>query len=351
MKTTNTNMIAGTSRDHPLQGRRRVLRAFGPLSALAALGMGTMPLSALADGYPEHPLRLIVPMAPGGGADISMRLIAQKMQALWKPGVFVENRGGGTGAVGLTLVKSARPDGYTIVLCTASHAALQATRTDLPYDLLKDFVPVGQLTLTPYVLVVNPAVPAKTVDEVIKLSHQRPNGLTYGSAGIGSMQELAGQLLVSQGHARLLHVPYTGGGPAMAAVLGGQLDMIFATPQEAVPLVRSGRLRAIAVTGAQRSNLFPGIPTVAESGLKGYEVTQFYGVLAPAGTPAQAVATLNRDFTATVESPEVKQRLADEGQQVVTSTPEQFRAFLVNQIQQFKAAASGPAATGEKAAR
>jgi len=351
VKTTDTKRVAGTTKDDPLQSRRRLLRALGPLSAFSALGAAALPSFVLADSYPDHPLRLIVPMAPGGGADISMRLIAQKMQSLYKPGVFVENRGGGTGAVGLNQAKTARPDGYTTVLCTASHAALQATRSDLPYDLLKDFVPIGQLTSTPYVLVVNPAVPAKTVDEVIKLSNQRPNGLTYGSAGIGSMQALAGQLLVSKGHARLLHVPYTGGGPAMSAVVAGQLDMIFATPQEARPLVQSGRVRAIAVTGAHRSNIFPDLPTVAESGLDGYEVTQFYGVLAPAGTPAQVVAALNQDFTAVVEMPEVKQRLTDEGQQVVTSTPEQFRAFLISQIQQFKAAASEPSAPNETTTR
>jgi tripartite-type tricarboxylate transporter receptor subunit TctC len=322
------------------QRARRMPKALVAFAAFAALWAAAVS-PASAQAFPSRPLKIIVPIAPGGGADGSMRLFAEKMQPLWKEGVIVENRGGGTGAVGLTLAKNSKPDGYTVVLATASHTALQATRTDLPYDLLKDFVAIGQMTTTSYVLLVNPAnVSAKTVQEVLQLANQKPEGLTYGSAGIGSMQELCGQLLAARGRANLRHIPYTGGGPANTALLGGQIDMICATQIEARNLLKTGRVRAIAQSGLKRSDVFPDIPTVAESGLPGFQVTQFYGLLAPAGTPPDIVAFLNKNFTAVLQMPEVAKRLDDEGQQVVGSTPTQFRTFLVEQINQMRAVAS-----------
>ncbi|OZI26000.1 hypothetical protein CAL26_01180 [Bordetella genomosp. 9] len=296
--------------------------------------------STSATRFPDRELRLIVPMASGGGADICMRMMLPTLQALWGHDVFVDNRAGGTGAVGLAAAKTSRPDGYTVVLCTASHAALQATRTVQPYDLLKDFEPVGQMTSTPYVLVVNPNVPVRTIADVIKLSNQNKDGLVFSSAGVGSMQALAGLLLASRGHARLLHVPYTGGGPAVAAVLSGQVDMVFATRFEAQPYIKSGKLRAIAVTSLQRMDNSPDLPTVAESGLPGFEVSQFYGLLAPAGTPRVAIETINKKVSAALQSPDLVKRYGKEGVQVVTSNPQEFRAFLASHITRFKPLAS-----------
>jgi len=281
-------------------------------------------------------MRFIVPIAAGGGGDITTRAVAQKLSALWGQNVVVDNRAGGTGAIGLETAANARPDGYTISLCTGSHAARQAILgKKLPYDLLRGFSHVTQVTAQSYVLVINPSVPAKTIAELVAHSNAAPKGLTYGSSGQGSLQHLSGALLSTLGKAKLLHVPYKGGGPALADVLAGQINMIFATPLESVPHIQTGRLRPIAVSGAKRLKAMPSLPTVAEAGVPGYEVSQWYGVLAPVGVPKPVLAKLNSSFAEVLRSPDLVERFARDGVDLVGSSPDQFRAHLTAEIQRF----------------
>jgi len=291
---------------------------------------------AAAQAFPDRPVRFIVPIAAGGGGDITTRAVAQKLSALWGQNVVVDNRAGGTGAIGLEIAANARPDGYTISLCTGSHAARQAIQgKKLPYDLLNGFSHVTQVTAQSYVLVVNPSVPAKTIAELVSHSRSVAKGLTYGSSGQGSLQHLSGALLSTLGKANLLHVPYKGGGPALADVLAGQINMIFATPLESVPHIQTGRLRAIAVSGTKRLKAMPSLPTVAEAGVPGYEVSQWYGVLAPVGLPKPVLARLNKSFAEVLRSPDLVERFAKDGVDLVGSPSEQFRAHLAAEIQRF----------------
>jgi len=300
---------------------------------------------APAQSYPSRPVRFIVPIAPGGGGDLTTRAVAQKLQALWGQNVVVDNRAGGTGTIGLETTANSRPDGYTISLCTASHAARQAMQTKLPYDLLRSFTHVTQVTAQSYVLVVNPSVPARTVAELLARANETSQGLTYGSAGQGSMQHLSGALLSMIGKAKLLHVPYKGGGPALADLLAGQIDMIFATPLESAPHIRSGRLRALAVSGARRLKSMPKLPTVAEAGMPGYEVSQWYGVLAPARLPAPLLAKLSSSLIEVLRAPDLVERFARDDVELVGSTPDEFHAHVTAEIKRFERIAK---ATGIK---
>lgn len=307
-------------------------------AALAAgLVLAACPVTA-AEPYPGRPVRFIVPIAPGGGADITARTVAQKLASMWGQHFVVDNRSGGTGTIGLDIAAKSRADGYTITFVTGSHAARQAIERKLPYDLLKDFATVTQLTGQAYVLVINPAIPVKTIQELVAHSNEKAGGLTYGSSGQGSLQHLSGALLATSAKANLLHIPYKGGGPALIDVLSGQLNMIFATPLESVPHIKAGRLRAIAVSGSRRSPAMPTLPTVAETGVAGYEVTNWYGVLAPAATPKPIVAKLNAGFAEALRSPEMAERFAKDGVDLVGSTPEQFHAHIRAEIQRFERA-------------
>ena len=314
------------------------MRPGSVFAALAAcLALAAFAASA-AETYPARPVRFIVPIAPGGGADITARTVAQKLSSMWGQHFVVDNRSGGTGTIGLDIAAKSRADGYTITFVTGSHAARQAIQKKLPYDLMKDFAPVTQLTAQSYVLVINPAIPAKTIQELVSHANGKPGGLTYGSSGQGSLQHLSGALLATSVKANLLHVPYKGGGPALIDVLSGQLSMIFATPLESVPHIKAGRLRPIAVSGPRRSPAMPALPTVAETGVPGYEVTNWYGVLAPAATPKAIVARLNGGFLEALKAPEMTDRFLKDGVDVVGSTPEQFRAHVRAEIQRFERA-------------
>jgi len=300
---------------------------------------------ATAQSYPSRPVRFIVPIAPGGGGDLTTRAVAQKLQALWGQNVVVDNRAGGTGTIGLETTANSRPDGYTISLCTASHAARQAMQAKLPFDLLRSFTPVTQVTAQSYILVVHPSVPARTVAELLARANEAPRGLTYGSAGLGSMQHLSGALLSTLGKGKLLHVPYKGGGPALVDLLAGQIDMIFATPLEGLQHVHSGKLRALAVSGARRLKSVPKLPTVAEAGIPGYQVSQWYGVLAPAGLPAPLLAKLSSSLIEVLRAPDLVERFARDDVELIGSTPDEFRAHIVGEIKRFENVAK---ATGLK---
>jgi tripartite-type tricarboxylate transporter receptor subunit TctC len=313
-------------------------KSFSSFLNAAALVAGMLIAGAAASqqAFPQQPVRLIVPMAPGGGADISMRMLTARLQQAWPQGVFVDNRAGGTGAVGLVAAKNAKPDGYTLVVGTASHAVVQSTQAGVPYDLVKDFEPVTQLTAQPYVLVVNPATPARDVQQLLQLSNQQSKGLTYSSAGAGSLQQIAGTLLASMGKGNFMHVPYKGGGPAIAAAVAGEVDMVFATPWEAQPFIESGKLRALAVSSARRLPSLPNVPTMREAGLPGFEATQWYGILVPAGTPRDVIARLHAEFTRVATAPDMVERFAKEGIEIVASSPREFGEFIQSELQRSK---------------
>ena len=308
-------------------GARRRLVGAAAIFALMTL-VALLPAPVAGQGFPARPLRIIVPLAPGGGVDITARAMAQRLSSRWGQPVVVDNRSGGTGTIGLEIAARAIPDGYTVTFVTGSHTARPATEPNLSYDLLRDLAPISQLTRQSYVLVLNPGLPVRSVRELLALAQERPGTLTYGSAGIGSLQHFSGALFGIASATRLLHVPYKGGGPALADVVAGHISMVFATPLESLPHIKGGRLRALAVTSSQRSPAMPDLPTIAESGAPGYEVTNWYGVMAPRATPAHLVAALHKGFVDTLRSAEITERLAADGVEPVGSSPEEFRRHI-----------------------
>ncbi len=277
--------------------------------------------------YPTRPIRLIVPLAPGGGMDTVARGIALKLTDSLGQVVVVDNRSGGGGSIGVELVAHAAPDGYTLLMMSATsviHAIMYPAR----YDAVRDFTAVSQATTQPYVIVVNPGVPVKSVTELIAYAKSNPDKLNYASSGNGSLIHLASELFKSMTGTQMVHVPYRGIGAAYPDLLGGHLQLIFASIISAMPLVQSQRLRALAVTGAQRAKSLPELPTVVEAGVPGFVVTQWYGVQAPAGTPRSIVVRLNRDIVSTLQLPEVVARLAGDGAEAAGNSPQQFTAHI-----------------------
>ena len=294
-------------------------------------------LLAQAGDYPNRPIRLVVPFAPGGGTDIVARFLGVKMTEAWKQPVVVDNRAGANGTIGAQLVAKSPPDGYTITMVTASHSVnvtLQGTKH--PYDLLKDFTPISQVTRQPYVLVVNPNLPAKSVKELIALAKAKPGKLTYGSSGIGGTSHLSGALLGVLAEVELTHIPYKGGEPAMTAIVAGQVDMLFSTLLQSHGLIQGGKLRPLAVTTPNRSAAMPELPTMMEAGVPRYEVVGWYGVLAPAGTPRAIVDKLNREIARIVRLPDVAEKIAADGSEPVGSTPQEFGAHIKAEVEKWR---------------
>lgn len=289
--------------------------------------------AAFAQEFPSRPVRFILPIAPGGGIDITVRTIAPRLSAIWKQSVVVDNRPGGTGAIGLETAARAQANGYTITLITGTHTARRATHHGrLPYDLVKDFAAVTQMTRQSYVLVLHPSIAAKSIPELVAQAKAKPGSLTYGSAGQGSLQHLSGALLGALTGANFLHVAYKGGGPALADVLAGQISMVFATPLESVPHIKTGRLRPLAVTSPKRSPAMPDLPSIAETGVTGYEVTNWYGVLAPAATPKAIIDRLNHGIVEVLRMPEMVERFKGDGVELVGSTPAEYRKHIDAEI-------------------
>jgi len=305
---------------------RAVLLACGSLFALNASGLD----------YPTKPIRFIVPNAPGGGTDITARAIGQKLTEAWRQTVIVDNRAGATGNIGMELAAKSPPDGYTIVIVSATYSASPATRRNMPYDLIRDFSPITQLTSQPYVLVIHPSIPAKSVKELIAVAKSRPEGLTYGSSGNGGLSHLSGLLLASLTGTNLTHVPYKGGGPALVDLLAGQINILFATPLESAPHIKAGRIRGLAVSTAKRSLAMPELPTVAEAGVPGFEVSSWYGVVAPTGTPRDIIAKLNQEIVRILRLPEIIDRFSKDGVEPVGTSPDQFAAHIRSEIAKWK---------------
>lgn len=282
-------------------------------AALAALSFGA-PMQAQAQAYPARPITMVVGFAPGGSADILARLVAQKLAAPLGQQVIVDNRPGAGGTIGAAVVAAAKPDGYTLLLVTSGHAGSGALYAKLSYDPQKAFAPVIKLGATPVVVVANASSPFKNLKDVIAAARQSPGKLNYAAGGGGAtVTNLAAEFLKHDAGIDMVQINYKGSGPALTALLGGEVDLGFDIPSSALPLIRAGKLRALAVTSRNRSPNLPDVPTVAEQGVPNFEVTGWFGVLAPAGTPAAIVTRLNKELQAILTQPDVKARLADLG--------------------------------------
>jgi tripartite-type tricarboxylate transporter receptor subunit TctC len=300
------------------------------LALAAALSCSAAP--AAAEPYPVKPIRLIVPTAPGGGTDLLARILAQKLnEALGEP-VVVDNRGGAGTTIGAALAAKATPDGYTILIHHISLAFNATFYRKLPYDALKDFAPISLLASQPYLVAVRTSLPVKSVNELIALARARPDRITYASGGAGSGPYIGTELLKQLAGIRLTHVPYRGSGPAMAALIGGQADCMLATMSLSLPQARAGRIHALAVTSSKRSAAARDIPTVAESGVPGYEYVGWYGLLAPSGTPRAIVRQLAGEVAKIMSNPDVHQKLSGDGLEPSTSSPEEFASYLRREV-------------------
>ena len=282
-----------------------------------------------AKDYPGRPVRIIVPQAAGSGVDLTARVVAQKLTEAWGHQVIVENRPGANGIIGLEAGAKAKPDGYTLSLGVPSSLTMNPyVYKSLPYDTLRDFVPITQTATNTFGLVINPALPVRDVKELVALARARPGELSYGSFGIGNQTHLGGELFSSQIGIRLLHVPYKGETPAVVDLLSGQIAMIFTPMQGAVPHIRSGKLKLLATLGGSRARAFPDVPTMIEAGYKTIVITGWTGLLAPTGTPQDIVDKLQKEIAARLLVPETRESLASQGAEPVASTPEQFAAFI-----------------------
>lgn len=298
------------------------------LIAVAALAATPV----LAQSYPGKPIRLIVPYAPGGGVDIMARIVAPRLSERLGVQVVVENRGGGATIIGTEAVVKAAPDGYTLLFGNPALSANPALNENLPYDTLKQLAPVVMVAASYNVLVVHPSLPVKSVRELVALAKSKPGQLNYASAGEGSAIFLAMAMFQNTAGIDVAHIPYKGAGPALIDVVGGQVPMMFIASPPAVGYVNSGRLRGLGVSGVKRLAVLPDIPTIAESGYRGFEVNNWYAVLAPAETPGAIVARLNTEFNALLTTPEIKERIAALGADPGGGTPEQFGQRLRDEI-------------------
>ena len=304
---------------------------------LLALAAGTLaPAPATAQAWPAKPVRMVVPFPPAGGTDVIARVIGPRLGEALGQQVLIDNRAGANGNVGTELVARAAPDGYTVLLNGGGTLAVNPSLySRLPYDSVRDFAPVSMVALQPSVLVVHPSVPARSVSELITLARSRPGQLNYASSGSGSLAHLCAEVFKRMAKIDMLHVPYKGAGPSLADLLAGQVHLIFASSPSVMPHVRNGRLRALGVTTAKRVRATPEVPTIAEAGLPGFELTGWYGLLAPAGTPSPVVNRLNVDLVKTLNVADVQEKLVDQGLEVSTSTPREFADFLKAEIAKY----------------
>jgi tripartite-type tricarboxylate transporter receptor subunit TctC len=301
------------------------------LARLAAIAATLACSLALAQGYPNKPVRIVVTYPPGGGADLMARLIAPKMgESLGQP-VVVENKPGASGQIGAAEVARAAPDGYTIMLDASSFAVNPSLYAKLPYDPAKAFQPLAVLALYPNMLVVTPSYPPRDVKELVALAKAKPGTVAFASSGNGSAQHLAGELFKQKAGVDMTHIPYKGGGPALNDVMGGQVPVFFANIASGLAHVKGGKLRALALTGAKRASSLPDLPTMAEAGIPGYEVYEWNALFAPAGTPAPVVEKLAVAIAKAMQSPEVKERVATLGGEIAGLGPQEAAKFIREQ--------------------
>jgi tripartite-type tricarboxylate transporter receptor subunit TctC len=308
------------------------------LSRIAGLALSLILLGSVSDiaraqksRYPDKPIRFVVPFAPGGGTDIIARAMAQKLSEAFGQSVVVDNRGGAGGTIGADIAAKSAPDGYTMIMVSGSYA-VNAGLYKLPYDPLNGIDTVSLVGTSPFIVALNPSVPARNVRELIALAKAKPASINYASTGTGGITHMATELFRLMAGINIVHIPYKGTGPALNDVIGGQVQMIFGSILATLPHAKSGRLKGIAVSGLKRSEAAPEMPTVAESGLPGYEVTLWYGVWGPKGVPKEVVSRWNAELVKILKSPDMKARLATQGLDAVGSTPGEFHAHLKAEI-------------------
>jgi tripartite-type tricarboxylate transporter receptor subunit TctC len=298
---------------------------------MMALAIG----SAAAQTYPVKPIRFVVPFAPGGGTDLLARLLAPRLtEALGQP-VVVDNRGGAGGVIGAEIAVKAPADGYTIVLGSPGPLTINPNFQRMPYDPLRDFAPIALATVSPFVLVVHPSLPARSVKELLSLARSRPGQLNYGSSGNGSVAHFSAEQLKALAGIDIVHVPYKGSGPAVIDLIAGQLHLMLENMPTVLPHIRTGKLRALAVGTKMRSSLLPELPPLGEAGVPGYESSTAFGVLAPAKTPSAIINRLNAEIVKTLRSAEARERLTALGMEPVGGTPEQYAAHLKEELAKY----------------
>jgi tripartite-type tricarboxylate transporter receptor subunit TctC len=299
------------------------------IAALLLLGVHSLARAAATQPYPSKPVRLIVGLAAGGGTDVTARVVASKLGEFWGQPLIVENRPGAGSTLAAEIAGKATPDGYTLLLCQiASHAMAPSLYSKLGYDHIGDFAPISLIGTTPNAFVANPSLPARSLSEFIAYAKANPGKIRYGSSGVGSTLHLSMEWLKAVTRIDVMHVPYKGGAPALAELLGGHLQVMFDNLPSQLAMIQTGRTRPLGVTSAKRAAQLPDVPTIIESGIPGFEVLVWYGVCAPARVPKPILATLNADFVRALNSPDMKQRLADHGVDPVPGTADAFAAFI-----------------------
>lgn len=301
-------------------------------AAVAATAALTLPALSLAQAFPAKPVKIVVPYPPGGTNDIVVRLLAQKLGDSMGQPFVVENKPGASGNLGAEQAARAAPDGYTLLLVTTGHSIHPSLYKNLRYNIKTDLTPVSELTRGPMLVMVTPSLPYKTVRDVIAAAKAKPGSINFGSAGNGSSTHLATELLSSMAGVKMTHIPYSGSAPAMADVMAGNAQLVMDLMFSALPQVNGGKLRAIAITGAKRSPLLPNVPTVAESGVPGFETLAWNGLMAPASTPKPIIDKLNAEIHKALDAPEMKERLRAQGFEPSPGTPEQFGALIRSEI-------------------
>lgn len=313
-----------------------IMRAVGALLWIgSAVGLFNAAPAVAADaaaGYPSKPIRIFVGQSAGGATDIVARALAQKLSESLGLSFVVDNRGGAAGSIAAAQVAKSPPDGYTLLICPSSYTINPSLYRQLPFDPAKDLAPVTLIASAPYIMLVHPSLPAKSVRELIALAKARPKELIYGSGGVGSSGHLAIELFSGMAGITLTHVPYKGAGPALIDVVGGQLQMIFASVVSGLPLTRTGKLRPLAITAAKRLAVTPELPTIAEAALPGYEFSSWFGMLVAAGTPPAIVAKLQAETAKAVKAPDFSERLAREGSEGVANSSDQFAAVIKSEM-------------------
>ncbi|MDP1538131.1 MAG: tripartite tricarboxylate transporter substrate binding protein [Burkholderiales bacterium] len=302
----------------------------------------TLSLSALtaaapaqAQAYPNKPVRFVVPFVPGGPTDIQGRMLGEKLSQRIGQQVLIDNRGGAGGNIGMDLAAKAPADGYTIVIATVGTWAVNPHLYKLPFDVVKDFAPIIQISTSPGVLVVHPSVPAKSVKDLLALARARPGQLNYGSSGVGGFGHICGELFALMANVKMTHIPYKSSAPALTDVIAGQIEVLFNNAISTVPQVNARRVRPLATTGAKRLAVLSELPTIAEAGVPGYENSSWSAVAAPAGTPAPIIGRLHKEFSGILADPDIQKRHADVGAQIIGGSPEQFHAYLKAEVAKF----------------
>jgi tripartite-type tricarboxylate transporter receptor subunit TctC len=304
-------------------------------STTAAIAAAVVALGAQAQGYPSRPVKIVVPFAPGGFTDVVARILQTQLSGALGQPIVIENKPGAGSTIGTAEVANAKPDGYTLAMVSTTHVITPSIYKKMPYDALKDFTPVMKLAEGPYVLVVHPSLPARTVKELVDLAKAEPGKIDYASSGNGSSQHLVGALFGQMAGVNLNHVPYKGSGQAMQDLVGGQVKVSFVGAPNAVPYLNAGKLRALGVTTKKRSADLPEIPSIDEAGVPGYDATLWLGLLAPPGTPADIVAKVRDGVTRALSSPDAKKLVNSAGVDVALSTPEEFAALMKSELERW----------------